>query len=108
MVCASKERTDGQDVLAEVHAVLGKMGELSERIRDGSWTGATGMRINAVVNIGIGGSDLGPAMATIALRNSPSWNCHLRLKPHPKREKLPQHLGKSHAPRERRRRKRAR
>jgi glucose-6-phosphate isomerase len=43
------------------------MGELSERIRSGSWTGATGKRIGAVVNIGIGGSDLGPAMATTAL-----------------------------------------
>ena len=58
---------DGQDVVADVHAVLAKMGELSERIRDGSWTGATGKRIGAVVNIGIGGSDLGPAMATTAL-----------------------------------------
>ena len=58
---------DGQDVVADVHAVLGKMGELSERIRNGSWTGATGKRIDAVVNIGIGGSDLGPAMATTAL-----------------------------------------
>ncbi len=58
---------DGQDVTGDVHAVLGKMGELSERIRNGSWTGATGKRINAVVNIGIGGSDLGPAMSTIAL-----------------------------------------
>ena len=58
---------DGQDVAGDVHAVLGKMGELSERIRNGSWTGATGKRVNAVVNIGIGGSDLGPAMATIAL-----------------------------------------
>ena len=58
---------DGQDVVADVHAVLGKMGELSERIRNGSWTGATGKRIGAVVNIGIGGSDLGPAMATTAL-----------------------------------------
>ena len=49
-------------------------------------------------------------MATIALRNSPSWNCHLQLKPHPmqKQEKLRQPLGKSHAPRERRRRKPAR
>jgi glucose-6-phosphate isomerase len=47
--------------------VLGKMGELSERIRAGSWTGATGARIDAVVNIGIGGSDLGPAMAATAL-----------------------------------------
>jgi glucose-6-phosphate isomerase len=58
---------DGQDVTGDVHAVLGKMGELSERIRSGSWTGATGERIRAVVNIGIGGSDLGPAMATTAL-----------------------------------------
>ena len=58
---------DGQNVTADVHAVLGKMGELSERIRNGSWTGATGKRIGAVVNIGIGGSDLGPAMATTAL-----------------------------------------
>jgi glucose-6-phosphate isomerase len=46
------------------------MGELSERIRDGSWTGATGRRITAVVNIGIGGSDLGPAMATTALADA--------------------------------------
>jgi glucose-6-phosphate isomerase len=58
---------DGQDVTADVHAVLDKMGELSERIRSGAWTGATGERIRAVVNIGIGGSDLGPAMATEAL-----------------------------------------
>ncbi len=58
---------DGQDVTGDVHRVLGKMGELSERIRNGTWTGATGKRIAAVVNIGIGGSDLGPAMATLAL-----------------------------------------
>jgi glucose-6-phosphate isomerase len=58
---------DGQDVVGDVHGVLAKMGELSERIRNGSWTGATGKRIDAVVNIGIGGSDLGPAMATAAL-----------------------------------------
>jgi glucose-6-phosphate isomerase len=58
---------DGQDVVGDVHDVLAKMGELSERIRNGSWTGTTGKRINAVVNIGIGGSDLGPAMATAAL-----------------------------------------
>jgi glucose-6-phosphate isomerase len=58
---------DGQDVTGDVHQVLGKMGELSERIRNGMWTGATGKRIAAVVNIGIGGSDLGPAMATTAL-----------------------------------------
>jgi glucose-6-phosphate isomerase len=58
---------DGQDVVGDVHEVLARMGELSERIRNGSWTGATGKRIDAVVNIGIGGSDLGPAMATAAL-----------------------------------------
>jgi glucose-6-phosphate isomerase len=58
---------DGQDVTGDVHRVLAKMGELSERIRNGSWSGATGKRIAAVVNIGIGGSDLGPAMATLAL-----------------------------------------
>jgi len=61
---------DGQDVTGDVHAVLAKMGALSERIRGGSWTGATGKRITAVVNIGIGGSDLGPAMATAALADS--------------------------------------
>jgi glucose-6-phosphate isomerase len=58
---------DGQNVVADVHAVLDRMGELSDRIRDGSWVGATGQRIRAVVNIGIGGSDLGPDMATEAL-----------------------------------------
>ena len=58
---------DGQDVAGDVHAVLGRMGDLSDRIRTGTWVGATGERIRAVVNIGIGGSDLGPAMATEAL-----------------------------------------
>ena len=53
-----------------MQAVLTKMGDLSDRIRNGAWTGATGKRIAAVVNIGIGGSDLGPAMATIALADS--------------------------------------
>jgi glucose-6-phosphate isomerase len=58
---------DGQDVTADVHAVLDKMANLSDRIRSGAWTGSTGARIRAIVNIGIGGSDLGPAMATEAL-----------------------------------------
>jgi glucose-6-phosphate isomerase len=58
---------DGQDVTADVHAVLHKMGDLSERVRSGEWKGATGQPIRAVVNIGIGGSDLGPAMAAEAL-----------------------------------------
>jgi glucose-6-phosphate isomerase len=63
----SRLTVDGQDVAGDVHAVLDKMGDLSDRIRSGDWVGATGARIRAVVNIGIGGSDLGPAMAADAL-----------------------------------------
>ena len=58
---------DGHDVVADVHRVLDRMGAVADRIRSGGWTGATGERIEAVVNIGIGGSDLGPAMAHEAL-----------------------------------------
>jgi glucose-6-phosphate isomerase len=60
---------DGQDVIADVHAVLDKMSEFSDRVRSGQWTGFTGKRIRNIVNIGIGGSDLGPAMAYDALRD---------------------------------------
>ncbi|EKF22532.1 glucose-6-phosphate isomerase [Mycolicibacterium hassiacum DSM 44199] len=60
---------DGQDVVADVHAVLDKMGDFTDRLRSGEWTGAAGERIKTVVNIGIGGSDLGPAMVTAALRH---------------------------------------
>jgi glucose-6-phosphate isomerase len=60
---------DGHDVNAEVHEVLGRMAEFADRVRSGEWTGHTGERIRAVVNIGIGGSDLGPAMAYTALRD---------------------------------------
>ncbi|MCE3555358.1 glucose-6-phosphate isomerase [Pseudonocardia sp. RS11V-5] len=60
---------DGQDVVADVHAVLRRMGEFSTRVRDGEWTGATGEPIRTVVNIGIGGSDLGPVMAYEALKD---------------------------------------
>lgn len=60
---------DGQNVVADVHEVLDKMGDFTDRLRSGEWTGATGEAIKTVVNIGIGGSDLGPAMATIALRH---------------------------------------
>jgi glucose-6-phosphate isomerase len=60
---------DGHDVVADVHQVLDRMGAVAESIRTGGWTGATGERITAVVNIGIGGSDLGPAMAHEALRD---------------------------------------
>jgi glucose-6-phosphate isomerase len=59
---------DGQDVIADVHEVLDRMADFSERVRDGRWTGFTGKPIRNVINIGIGGSDLGPAMAYDALR----------------------------------------
>ncbi|MFF0646790.1 glucose-6-phosphate isomerase [Streptomyces tendae] len=59
---------DGENVVPKVHAVLDKMAGFADRVRDGEWTGHTGRRIKNVVNIGIGGSDLGPAMAYEALR----------------------------------------
>ncbi|MEU8356742.1 glucose-6-phosphate isomerase [Nonomuraea sp. NPDC048882] len=60
---------DGQDVVADVHAVLDKMSDFAGRVRSKEWKGATGRPIETVVNIGIGGSDLGPAMAYEALRD---------------------------------------
>ncbi len=60
---------DGQDVVADVHEVLDRMGEFTDRLRSGEWRGATGERITTVVNIGIGGSDLGPVMVYQALRH---------------------------------------
>ncbi|MFB6991577.1 glucose-6-phosphate isomerase [Streptomyces sp. NPDC056304] len=60
---------DGENVVPGVHAVLDKMASFSDRIRSGEWTGHTGKRIKNVVNIGIGGSDLGPAMAYEVLRS---------------------------------------
>ena len=59
---------DGQDVDADVHAVLKKIYAFAERVRSGEWTGVTGKRIETVVNIGIGGSDLGPVMVYEALK----------------------------------------
>ncbi|ANJ10429.1 glucose-6-phosphate isomerase [Streptomyces parvulus] len=59
---------DGENVVPKVHAVLDKMAAFSEKVRSGEWTGHSGRRIRNVVNIGIGGSDLGPAMAYEALR----------------------------------------
>ena len=60
---------DGEDVVPQVHAVLDKMTDFSNRVRSGAWKGHTGKRIRNVVNIGIGGSDLGPVMAYEALRH---------------------------------------
>ena len=59
---------DGKNVVPQVHAVLDKMGDFANRVRSGQWTGHTGKRIRSVINIGIGGSDLGPVMAYEALK----------------------------------------
>jgi len=69
---------DGVDVMPAVESVLARMRDFSARVREGTWTGHTGKAITDIVNIGIGGSDLGPVMVTEALR--PYW--HARLKPH--------------------------
>jgi glucose-6-phosphate isomerase len=60
---------DGEDVVPQVHAVLDKMADFSNRVRSGAWKGHTGKRIRNVINIGIGGSDLGPVMAYEALKH---------------------------------------
>jgi glucose-6-phosphate isomerase len=59
---------DGRNVVDDVHAVLDRMADFANRVRSGAWSGFTGKRIRTIVNIGIGGSDLGPAMAYEALR----------------------------------------
>jgi glucose-6-phosphate isomerase len=70
---------DGIDVVSEVHAVLDRMTSFAERVRGGEWTGFTGRRIRNVVNIGIGGSDLGPVMAYEALRHYSQRNLAMRF-----------------------------
>ncbi len=69
---------DGEDVMPAVTGVLAQMRKFSDAIRDGSWTGQTGKRITDVVNIGIGGSDLGPVMVSEALKpyHQPGLNVH--------------------------------
>jgi glucose-6-phosphate isomerase len=62
-------KVDGEDVVPEVHAVLDKMSGFADRVRSGAWKGHTGKRIKNIVNIGIGGSDLGPVMAYEALKH---------------------------------------
>ncbi|MEU8242688.1 glucose-6-phosphate isomerase [Actinoplanes missouriensis] len=65
----AKLTVDGQDVVADVHEVLDRMGAFADKVRSGEWTGHTGQRITTIVNIGIGGSDLGPVMAYEALKD---------------------------------------
>jgi glucose-6-phosphate isomerase len=69
---------DGQDVIADVHAVLSRIKAFSDEVRSGAWLGHTGLPITDIVNIGIGGSDLGPKMACLALRQyaHPRLNMH--------------------------------
>ena len=64
---SARPSVDGQDVVADVHEVLRRVYRFADRVRSGEWTGVTGERIRTVVNIGIGGSDLGPVMAYEAL-----------------------------------------
>ena len=70
---------DGVDVVPGVHEVLDRMAAFSERVRDGRWRGHTGQRIRHVVNIGIGGSDLGPVMAYEALRHYSQRDLDMRF-----------------------------
>lgn len=70
---------DGKNVVPEVHAVLDKMAEFSNRVRSGQWKGHTGKRIRNIVNIGIGGSDLGPVMAYEALKQYSDRNLTFRF-----------------------------
>jgi glucose-6-phosphate isomerase len=70
---------DGVDVVPEVHAMLQRMAVFADRVRGGGWTGHTGRRIRSVVNIGIGGSDLGPVMAYEALRHHSDRDLTLRF-----------------------------
>ena len=69
---------DGQDVTADVHAVLARVKTFTDAVRSGAWVGHTGKPITDIVNIGIGGSDLGPKMVCLALRqySHPSLNMH--------------------------------
>ncbi len=70
---------DGENVVPKVHEVLDKMAAFCERVRSGAWKGHTGKRIRNVVNIGIGGSDLGPVMAYEALRHYSDRNMNFRF-----------------------------
>jgi glucose-6-phosphate isomerase len=72
-------RVDGANVVPQVHAVLDKMAAFSDRVRSGAWLGHTGKRIRNIVNIGIGGSDLGPVMAYEALRHYSARDLNFRF-----------------------------
>ncbi len=69
---------DGENVVDQVHAVLDRMTEFANRVRSGAWTGYTGKRIRNVINIGIGGSDLGPVMASPTSSRRPATSTRPR------------------------------
>jgi glucose-6-phosphate isomerase len=75
----SSVNLDGHDIVLDVHKVLAHMKSFANRVRSGEWVGATGKRIRNVVNIGIGGSDLGPAMAYEALKSYSDRNIRCRF-----------------------------
>ena len=79
---------DGEDVVPKVHAVLDKMADFADRVRAGDWKGHTGKRIRNVVNIGIGGSDLGPVMAYEALRHYSDRGLTLPVRLQRRRDRL--------------------
>lgn len=70
---------DGKDVMPQIKEVLAKMGKFSNAVRSGEWTGATGKKMTDVINIGIGGSDLGPVMVCEALKHYQSDDLHVRF-----------------------------
>ena len=70
---------DGRNVVPDVHAVLDRMADFADRVRSGAWKGHTGMRIRNVINVGIGGSDLGPVMAYEALKHYSDRNLTFRF-----------------------------
>jgi glucose-6-phosphate isomerase len=70
---------DGENVVPQVHAVLDRMADFSDRVRSGAWKGYTGKRIRHVINIGIGGSDLGPVMAYEALKAYSARDTNVRF-----------------------------
>src|SRR5215475_14281445 len=70
---------DGENVVPRVHAVLDKMAAFAERVRSGAWKGHSGKRIRNIVNVGIGGSDLGPVMAYEALRHDSARDLTFRF-----------------------------
>jgi glucose-6-phosphate isomerase len=75
----AKILVDGKNVVPEVHAVLDKMATFSKRVRSGEWKGHTGKRIKNIINVGIGGSDLGPVMAYEALKHYSDRNLNFRF-----------------------------